>query len=164
MGWFHDLGNKIKGEVHSIGNKIHNAGNKAAKFVHKVAPKIKEVAQEVSGVAGKVASVTEAALPFVQEIPVVGEVADAVAVGAEGIAGVAGGVASAAGMADKLAQDVTSGKAIERGTAAAKSAGIQALGQLASQRSRTGKAPTSADVKSAAMGVGKTALNRFVGN
>ena len=68
MGWFHDLGNKISGEIHSIGTKIHNAGNKAAKFVHKVAPTIKKVAQDVSGVAGKVASVTEAALPFVKEI------------------------------------------------------------------------------------------------
>lgn len=163
MGWFHDLGNKIKGEIHSIGNKIHEAGNKAAKFVHKVAPKIKEVAQDVAGVASKVATGAEMALPFVQEIPVVGEVADVVAAGAEGVAGIAGGVASAAGKADRLAQDVTSGKAIERGTAAAKSAGIQALGNLASQKSRTGRGPTGADVKSAAMGVGKAALTKFIG-
>ena len=163
MGWFHDLGNKIKGEVHSIGSKIHEAGNKAAKFVHKVAPKIKEVAQSVAGVASKVATGAEMALPFVQEIPVVGEVADVIAAGAEGVAGIAGGVASAAGTADRIAQDVSSGKAIERGTAAAKSAGMSALGNLASQKSRTGRGPTGADVKSAAMGVGKTALSKFIG-
>ena len=48
MGWFHDLGNKISGTVHSIGNKLHDAGKKAAKFVHKVAPVVKEVAGDIS--------------------------------------------------------------------------------------------------------------------
>ena len=164
MGWFHDLGNKIKGEVHSIGNKLHEAGNKAAKFVHKVAPVVKDIAGKVSAVSGAVAKGAEMAIPFVEEIPVVGEVADAVAVGGEALSKGAAGVAAVAGTADKIAQDVLSGKAIERGTAAAKSAGIKALGDIASQRSRTGRAPTGSDVKSAAMDVGKAALTKFIGN
>ena len=155
MGWFHDLGNKISGEIHSIGTKIHNAGNKAAKFVHKVAPTIKKVAQDVSGVAGKVASVTEAALPFVQEIPVVGEVVDVAAGAGELVSKVASGVEEGAEIADKLAQEVNSGKAIERGKSAAMSAGMSALEDVASKRK---------GIKDAATGAGKEVFNKFVGH
>mgnify|MGYP003634745277 CR=1 FL=1 len=52
MGWFHNLGNKVKGTVHTLGNKIHKAGTKAAKFVHQVAPKIESIATTIADDAG----------------------------------------------------------------------------------------------------------------
>lgn len=163
MGWFHDLGNKVKGEVHSLGNKIHNAGQKAAKFVHKVAPVIKDVASTISKDAGMVGSVAETALPFVAEVPVIGEVAGAVAAGAEAVSGVAGGVAGLAGKADDLAKDVSSGKAIERAKKGLKAEAMGAFEDLAFKGATTGKRATAEDVKKSAMSIGKGAFNRFVG-
>lgn len=155
MGWFHDLGNKIKGEVHSIGKKISEAGHRAAKVVHKVAPVVKDIAGKVSSVAGAVAKGAEMAAPFVQEIPVVGEVVDVAAAGGELVSKVASGVEEGAEIADKLAQEVNSGKAIERGRSAAKSAGMSALSAVAS-REKT--------AQEAATGAGKEIFNKFVGH
>tara|TARA_R100000773_G_scaffold39976_1_gene35713 strand:- start:1768 stop:2250 length:483 start_codon:yes stop_codon:yes gene_type:complete len=155
MGWFHDLGNKIKGEVHSIGKKLSEAGHRAAKVVHKVAPVVKDIAGKVSSVAGAVAKGAEMAAPFVQEIPVVGEVVDVAAGAGELVSKVASGVEEGAEIADKLAQEVNSGKAIERGKSAAMSAGMSALEDVASKRK---------GIKDAATGAGKEVFNKFVGH
>ena len=163
MGWFHDLGNKVKGEVHSLGNKIHNAGQKAAKFVHKVAPVIKDVASTISKDAGMVGSIAESALPLVAEVPIVGEVVGGIAGAAELVGGAAGGVAGLAGRADSLAQDVSSGKAIERAKAGVKKEATDAFIGLATQGARTGNRATGADVKKSAKSIGSGAFNRFVG-
>jgi len=163
MGWFHDIGNKIKGEVHTIGKKLHNAGNAAAKFVHKVAPVIKDVAGIISKDAGMVGSVAEAALPFTAEIPGVGEVVAGIAGAAEAVSAGAGLVSSTAGRVDNLTTDIQSGKAIERASKGVKAAALGSVMNLATQGGRTGKKATRGDVKSEASKIGMSAFNRFVG-
>lgn len=163
MGWFHDIGNKIKGEVHSLGNKINKAGSKAAKFIHKVAPVIKDVASTISKDAGIVGGVAEAALPFTAEIPLLGEVVGGLAAGAEAVSGAAGMVSRGAGKVDSLTSDIQSGKAIERAGKGVKSAAMGSLLNLSTQGARTGTSATRGDVKKEASKIGMGAFNRFVG-
>lgn len=160
MGWFHNLGNKVKGAVHTLGNKIHKAGTKAAKFVHQVAPKIESVATTIADDAGIVGDIAEAALPFTAEIPILGEVVGAVAAGGEAVSKVARGVEYGA----ELAEAATSG--IERVSAGAKG-DAKKFGRdvitKAAERSRQGGALTKDDLRGVAGGVASGAFNRFVG-
>ena len=69
MGFFQRLGHKVSRGVHRLGHKIH------------------EVAGKVGKVAGMVNKVSRGALPFVAEIPVVGELDAGIVAGSGAVAG-----------------------------------------------------------------------------
>ena len=83
MGFFQRLGHKVSRGVHRLGHKIHEE----AGVVHRVAQKVGEVAGKVGKVAGMVNKVSRGALPFVAEIPVVGELDAGIVAGSGAVAG-----------------------------------------------------------------------------
>lgn len=102
MGWWGQLGTKIKNSASALGTKawdgVKAVGHKIDEGVDYVidhSDTIKKVADTVGDVAGKVGNVAkvvakgaESALPFTAEIPIVGEVVGGVAGLAEGVSGV----------------------------------------------------------------------------
>lgn len=161
MGWFHDLGKKVSGEVHSFGNKLHQAGQRAAKLVHKVAPKIQSVAKEISEDAGIVGNVAAAAIPFTAEIPGVNLAVAGLAAGAEAVSGIAGGVEEGAELAEKAT------RGIERVAAGAKQ-DVKAVGKgildTAAARGRAGEKLSAEDLKGQVRKGATASMNRFVGH
>ena len=92
MGWMSRLGKSIVGGVQKLGTAVHHGVDAAVRLTDKVAPVVERVASQVARGAAVVGKVAGAAIPFTQEIPVVGEMVDAVAAGAKMVQGAATGV------------------------------------------------------------------------
>tara|TARA_R110000824_G_scaffold85588_1_gene212601 strand:+ start:539 stop:901 length:363 start_codon:yes stop_codon:yes gene_type:complete len=101
--WVHNLGGKISGEAHRVGNKIHHSVHQGAKFVAKHADAVSNIADKVSKVAGVVGKVASAALPFTAEIPILGEIVGAAAAGGKVIERGASAVSKGAKIAGRVA-------------------------------------------------------------
>ena len=114
MGWFNRLGHAITGGVQKLGHAVHHGVDAAVRLVDHVAPQVQHVADTIAKGAGVVANMATAAVPFVQAIPVVGEVVDAVAIGARAAQGVAKGVSAGAKFVQGAANTAKAVRTIER--------------------------------------------------
>ena len=108
MGWLNRLGSAITSGGQRLGHAVHQAGDAAVRLIDHVAPVVERAAGKVANVAGTIAKGAAMAIPFVQEVPVVGALVDAVAVGAKAVQGAALGVRKGAQFAEKSTKAVRS--------------------------------------------------------
>ena len=108
MGWLNRLGSAITSGGQRLGHAVHQAGDAAVRLIDHVAPVVERAAGKVANVAGTIAKGAAMAIPFVQEVPVVGAVVDAVAAGAKAVQGAALGVRKGAQFAEKSTKAVRS--------------------------------------------------------
>ena len=108
MGWLNRLGSAITSGGQRLGHAVHQAGDAPVRLIDHVAPVVERAAGKVANVAGTIAKGAAMAIPFVQEVPVVGALVDAVAVGAKAVQGAALGVRKGAQFAEKSTKAVRS--------------------------------------------------------
>ena len=108
MGWLNRLGSAITSGGQRLGHAVHQAGDAAVRLIDHVAPVVERAAGKVANVAGTIAKGAAMAIPFVQEVPVVGALVDAVAVGAKAVQSAALGVRKGAQFAEKSTKAVRS--------------------------------------------------------
>lgn len=82
MSFFHNLGDKVSGVAHRVGNKVHDAVRKGEKFLDKHGDTISKVADTIGNVAAAGAGV--AAATGVGNLGV-SEVLGGIAAGAKGV-------------------------------------------------------------------------------